>query len=105
MMNDRPVTLGNHFKSARFDLNWPVLSFQKQSDTLKPSDQSNEIRITAWRSFGIGRGKVIDLVTEGDDSKSRVVFPIHALTSHEDKEWKQDSSVKSVYFLRCVACS
>lgn len=60
------------------------------------------IQIKAWRSFNIGNGKVIDLKDIKYDSNDLTPATIDILASHENTEWKRDSSREGISFFFSV---
>ena len=57
---------------------------------------ASEIQIRAWRSFGIGDGKVIEMSQVKHDLKNLVPLVVDESASHENIEWKQDSSTEGM---------
>ncbi len=68
--------------------------FQGDANGFMASDTMVPIQIRARRSFGIGSGKVIDVRNIKYDSKNLESVTIDVLASHENIEWKQDSSLE-----------
>lgn len=60
------------------------------------------IQIKAWRSFNIGKGKVIDLKDITYDSNDLTPTTLDILASHENIEWKRDSSKEGISFFFSV---
>lgn len=66
------------------------------SSAIQPA---SEIQIRAWRSFGIGDGKVIDVSQVKHELKNLVPLLVDESASHENIEWKQDSPPKGIVAL------